>query len=129
MDINSVTERIKIAQSQIEEAKKELKVIFKTGVKELLASYPEVDRIDININNYEFNDGSPEYWSLYYEDLIVVFKNGDEFDEFNGFGEKKAVYGPIRQKIVEFFAQFDVDSFYEDVFGDDGDSSVSFRSN
>ena len=113
MEIKEIKAKIDEHNAQIAKIQEEARALFNENIKSLLRK-SGVKSLNISVNNYAFNDGDPQYFSFYYHDMTVVFNNGDEFD---GYGEKKDVYGEVRDEIVDFFEYFDNDDFYEEVFG------------
>ncbi len=119
MEISEIKIKISELNAQIQVIQDEAKTLFKQEVKKLMQEQG-IASIEIRINNYAFNDGEPEYWSLYYDSMTLTFCNGDEFD---GYGEKKDQYKSIHNKMYDFFKEFDNDDFYEQMFGPECDDS------
>lgn len=122
-DVNTIKSEITVLQNQIEELKKRLKGDFNKDLQDLLDKHKEsIDSIRIGINNHEFNDGEPTYFSLYYDDLTVVYSDefGDECEQTSydeGGGNPKIEL--IRQEFVKLFSEYDVEGFYDSMFGDE----------
>ncbi len=117
---------IKELQNQISEKTKALEKIFKDGLTVLLSEYKsQIDSITIHINNHEFNDGDPTYFSLNYDDLTLNYQdelgNEYEYEPYNNDANNKAL-GLIHKTLVDFFKAFDTKDFYEGLFGDRYDS-------
>lgn len=113
---------IETIKNKIEKNKNDLQIIFIEKLTELLKKcsiqFPEFKNIKIHINNHEFNDGDPTYFSLYYTDLIIIMEdtlgNETEFEKYNI--EDKKELQILRKEFVDFFQQFDFDNFYEILF-------------
>lgn len=118
MDITEITNQITSLQKEIADRKKQVGPLFQKGLKELFKKHPTVSDITISINNHEFNDGDATYFSFYYDDLSVEYKAGREYDAEATDKADSA----IQKEFVKFFKQFDVDSFYEDLYSDEHES-------
>lgn len=127
MSKETTINEIKELQRQIEEKKKSLRPLFESGLQEIFAKYPDVTKIEVRVNNHEFNDGEETFFRLYYDDLDVHFSNGSSIGGWDGeSGDDVPSNGEaIADEFSDFFGQFDVDDFFEEVFGDE-DSSIEF---
>lgn len=122
MNIQEIKENIKQLNNEIQKKKEGLKDVFKDGLAVLLkkhsAANKEFKEIRVGINNHEFNDGDPTYFGFNYEYLTLIFEdalgNETEIDEYSS--TKK--HEEIIKEFVDFFASFDIDNFYEGIFGD-----------
>jgi hypothetical protein len=98
--MNKVINKVKQLQKDVDNAMKTLKESFNEELLKFMIEN-KIDSFSLGINNHEFNDGDRTYFSLYYEDLEI----DDLTNEQN-------------EKITNFFSLFDVDGFYENMFGD-----------
>jgi hypothetical protein len=116
-------------QNQIKTQQEELRILFKSGLEELFKLDKNIKSLECRINNHEFNDGDATYFSLYYEDLTMTYiidELGNEI-EVDGYNNVKKEVSAIRENIVGFFKQCDIDNFYEDLFGEKAYESISFN--
>lgn len=111
MNSDTISQSIQALLSQVEEKKKELRTFFQKELFNLMKEKGVV-KIVMGVNNYEFNDGSPEYFSLYYEDLEITLENGESCD----WHDKNEKLSLIRGEFVSFFHKFE--SIHEDLFKD-----------
>lgn len=111
---------LKTLQQEIADKKKALRPLFEDGLRELFASQqPAVKSVEVRINNHEFNDGDATYFGFYYDDLGISFSDGVAIDDYNGDeGEATDRHEAVREEFVKFFGEFDVDGFYETLYGD-----------
>lgn len=98
--MNDTINKIKELQQSIKDTMKSLEASFKEGLLKFMIEN-DIESFDIRVNNHEFNDGDLTYFSLYYEYL-----------EIEDLSEE------VCSKITNFFSLFDVDGFYESIFGD-----------
>jgi hypothetical protein len=127
----NILDKIKEAQKIIKDSKKNLEVLFNEQLTELLKRYAvgqdTLKSIDIYLNNHEFNDGEATYFGFNHEDLTAVFEDelGNE-TEIDGYGNEKPELVRIREQFKALFSNFDVDGFYEDIFGQEF-GTIRFR--
>ena len=117
-NIDEILKSVEAAQKTIKDNKKNLEEIYKIQIQNILKPYENICAIRIRLNNHEFNDGEATYFSLYYDDVILEFNDGSEYKGYPKVEENEK----IRQEIRKFFAQFDIEHFYEDMYGDDYES-------
>jgi hypothetical protein len=103
-------------RTELKELKVKLKQKYEAGLKELFRLHPDVVSIRISINNHEFNDGDATYFSLHYDDLTLVLKNGEEVESYP---KTKQV-----EKFIDLFKSFDIENFYEDIYGEEYESVI-----
>ncbi len=120
MKTNEITKEIKDLQEQIKNKITDLQSLFKDGLKDLLAANPDIDNISCYINNHEFNDGDSTYFSFSYEEPVLTLKDGTEYDNYDDIPNKE--HDKVRKEFVTFCKQFDVDGFYESLFGEQYES-------
>lgn len=116
MSKETTIQQLKALQRQIEEQKKNLKPLLEAGLAELFEKHPTVKTLEVGVNNHEFNDGEPTYFSLRYNDMTVHFYDGIELSSYDA--RELPQHEAARDEFVKFFDEFDVDGFYEEVFGD-----------
>ncbi len=96
---------------------KEAEALFKSELPPLLDG---LKRVEIYVNNHEFNDGDATYFGFNYEELTVVTEDelGNEY-EYNGYPKKENTEIDKKRKVLmEFFDGFNFEGFYEKIFGD-----------
>lgn len=118
MSKETAIQALKDLQKEILEKKKSLRPLFEDGLQELFAKHPLVKSLEVSVNNHEFNDGEPTYFSLYHEDMTVRFSDDLELSSYDEEGKATKQQVAAREEFVEFFGEFDVDGFYEHLYGD-----------
>lgn len=119
MSKNAAIQALKSLQQEIVEKKKSLRPLFEDGLLALFQKHPVVKSLEVSVNNHEFNDGDATYFGFNYEDMTVNFYDGvviSPYDEDVGSPSKE--HGVTRDEFVNFFGEFDVDGFYETLYGD-----------
>lgn len=119
MSKNIAIQALKDLQKEILEKKKSLRPLFEDGLLALFQKHPVVKSLEVSINNHEFNDGDATYFGFHYEDMTVNFSDGvviSPHDENVGSPSKE--HEAARDEFVKFFEEFDVDGFYETLYGD-----------
>lgn len=127
MSKETAIQALKNLQQEIVEKKKSLRPLFEDGLQELFAKYPFVKSLRIGLNNHEFNDGDATHFSLYYEDMDVHFTDDVILGGYENEGEPTDAHKAAHKKFVKFFGEFDVDGFYETLYGD-AYESIYFKS-
>ena len=124
-DINTIRQELSQLNLQIQNLRERTKVNFKSDLKDLLEEYKgKFDRLDISLNNHEFNDGDATYFGLHYEDMTLVYSDelGNEIEQ-SSYGDKdNPDMESIRMKFVELFKAYDIADLYESLYGDDYES-------
>jgi hypothetical protein len=126
-DTNTIKSEIASLQNKIEALKADMKVTFKTDLKELIKKHKDkIDRIVVGINNHEFNDGDQTYFGLHYEDMTLVYSDelGNEYEQSSYADVDKPEMETIREEFIKLFSVYDVDGFYETLYGDDYEEVV-----
>lgn len=120
MSKETAIQALKDLQNEIIERKKSLRPLFEGGLQELFTKHPTVKNLSVRINNHAFNDGDPTHFSLYYKDgLSVNFSDGVVISAYDGDeGDVTEQHEAIRKEFIKFFGEFDVDGFYETLYGD-----------
>jgi hypothetical protein len=121
-DTNTIKSEIAGLQNKIEDLKNGMKVTFKLDLQDLIEKYKDkIDRIVVGINNHEFNDGDQTYFGLHYEDMTLVYSDAGGVErEQTSYGDyDNAEMETIREEFIKLFAAYDVDGFYETMYGDD----------
>lgn len=117
MKTEIITE-LEVFHTKLEELAKKAQGEFYENLKQLFVDHPELNEIEMRINNHEFNDGDPTKFSLYYEDLSVTDKDGNEYErESYGESSEKSQNQPLIKAVYELFATYDVGDLYEHAFG------------
>jgi len=119
--LTEIKQQVADLHKQIEALKETLQLSFKEDLKELLQKHKgKFDEISMGINNHEFNDGDSTYFSLYYDDLTLIYTNADgESVECGGYGEESdnKEMESIREEFFELFSSYDVDNLHEEIYG------------
>lgn len=118
MSKETAIQALKQLQQEIAEKKKSLRPMFETGLAELFQKHPLVKRLEISVNNHEFNDGEATYFGLYHDDMTVYFSDGIKLGSYNEEEGATKQHVAVRDEFVKFFGEFDVDGFYETIYGD-----------
>lgn len=116
MSKETAIQALKDLQKEIVKKKKSLRPLFETGLAELFMKHPLVKSLEVSVNNHEFNDGEPTYFGLHYENLTVHFSDGVELSSYDD--RELPQHEAARDEFVKFFGEFDVDGFYETLYGD-----------
>lgn len=124
-DINTIKTELAQLNLQIQNLTERTKVNFKSDLKDLLEEYKgKFDRLDIGLNNHEFNDGDATSFGLHYEDMTLVYSDelGNESEQ-SSYGDKdNPDMEAIRMKFVELFKAYDLGDLYESLYGDEYES-------
>ena len=121
-DTNTIKLEIEKHQAQIEALKKGMKATFKLDLQDLIKKHKDkIDRIVVGINNHEFNDGDATYFGLHYEDMTLVYSDseGEEREQTSYGDSDNPEMETIRKEFIKLFSAYDVDGFYETLYGDD----------
>lgn len=121
-NIETIKLEIDNLNKQIVDLKSKIKDSFRADLKDLvLENKDKFDRIEITVNNHEFNDGDATRFSLYYDDMTLVYsdENGDEIEQRPYGDTNSPEIETIRLKFVELFGAYDVDDIYESIYGDE----------
>lgn len=119
MSKETVIQALKSLQNEIIEKKKALRPLFEGGLLALFQKHPIVKSLEVNVNNHEFNDGEATYFGFHYGDMTVNFSDGvviSPYDEDVGSPSKE--HEAARDEFVKVFSEFNVDDFYETIYGD-----------
>lgn len=119
-NINTIKSEINQLRLQIQNLRKKAEVDFKLDLNDLLDKHAgKFDRLDIGINNHEFNDGDATYFSVHYEDMSLVYSDelGNESEQSSYGDTDNAEMEAIREEFVELFKVYDIDDLYENLYG------------
>lgn len=125
--INKIKNTVEELQKSIRDQYQLLRQEFESGIAEILKNLKDskIKSISMYLNNHDFNDGEATYFSLYYDDLRLLTNRGREYD---GYPKNKEL-DKVRDNCIEFFKQFDVDNFYEKIYGEFGSGTLTFSLN
>jgi hypothetical protein len=122
--MSKLKNKIKTIENQlneVENAKKEIQTQFFECIKEIFIKYPELDLLEFSVNNHEFNDESPTFFCIYYEDAQTLDKTGE-------FIENEGLHEDIQ---MLFYAVDQIDSFmFEYMYQesvDDSENAISYK--
>jgi sulfur carrier protein ThiS len=122
MNNNKITE-LKNLLKQVETSKQEAIVEFNQRVKQLFVDHPSLSRIQIRVNNHEFNDGDRTYFEVDYTDsLVIMDSDGNEY-----FYDDKDV-NPIVNAVWQLFSEYNADNMHELMYGDEYETLAITRS-
>lgn len=123
-NIDTIKKEIADLNLRIKSLRTDLQKTYKTDLKELCKKYNgKIDSIRVGINNYEFNDGDTPYFSFYYEDMTLVYSDelGNEYEQSSYGAVDNREIENIREEFIELFKAYDVDSFFEELYGEEGE--------
>jgi hypothetical protein len=89
---------------------------FNSTLKQVFVDNPTLEKIDIYINNHEFNDGNATSFHIGWEDMTITV-DGDEMQREWDSKTKKYVSNPILENLIDLFGQ--VEDIHEDIYGDE----------
>jgi hypothetical protein len=89
---------------------------FNSTLKQVFVDNPTLEKIDIYINNHEFNDGNATSFHIGWEDMTITV-DGDEMQREWDSKTKKYVSNPILENLIDLFGQ--VQDIHEDIYGDE----------
>lgn len=116
MNKTEIKSKVKELESQIASLNKDLSDLFESELISLMKTR-DVIRVEMSINNHEFNDGDATSFDLYYHDLSISFKDGRERESY---GDENKDLEPLRKELVNFFSEFQ--SIFESKFGGESES-------
>jgi len=102
------TQRYKIINQLVKE--------FNSTLKQVFVDNPTLEKIDMCINNHEFNDGNATSFYIGWEDMTITV-DGDEMQREWDSKTKKYVSNPILENLIDLFGQ--VQDIHEDIYGDE----------
>jgi hypothetical protein len=89
---------------------------FNSTLKQVFVDNPTLEKIDMCINNHEFNDGNATSFYIGWEDMTITV-DGDEMQREWDSKTKKYVSNPILENLIDLFGQ--VQDIHEDIYGDE----------
>lgn len=116
-DTTTIKAEIANHQNQIEA----LKTTFKLDLHDLIEKHKDkISGIRVGVNNHEFNDGDQTYFGLHYEDMTLVYSDSEGVErEQTSYGDSdNPEMETIREEFISLFTAYDVDGFYESLYGD-----------
>lgn len=102
-------------ENQRQEIINQLKNEFNVALKQVFVDNPKLDKIDMYVNNHEFNDGDATSFYLGWEDMNITV-DGEEVEREWDSNTKKCIDNPLLDNIIELFGQ--VQEIHEDLYGD-----------
>lgn len=102
-------------ENQRQEIINQLKNEFNVALKQVFVDNPKLDKIDMYVNNHEFNDGDATSFYLGWEDMNITV-DGEEVERKWDSNTKKYIDNPLLDNIIELFGQ--VQEIHEDLYGD-----------
>lgn len=117
--------------SLTQKLKLETIVEFKNNLKLLFENNPSLKEFTMHVNNHEFNDGEPTYYSIYYDDVEVVdiSRNKYERNSFVTTDPNRNREIPIVKAVYELFNKYDVLDIYETMFSGEYDRDLTISRN
>ena len=108
--------KIEDLNEQLNKVKTQLVTEFKSELKKIFVENPTLERVEMYVNNHEFNDGDATSFYIGYEDLKIVV-NGEEVErEYEReTGDYKP--NPIMESLVYLFGE--CQCIHEDLYGDE----------
>jgi hypothetical protein len=130
MNKQDIIIKAKQLKEQIETNEKELQGLFLNDLKEFLQKYPDIKEIQVYINNHEFNDGEPTYFSVNWDSALFITKDGEiRIDEIK-YGDDNKEYKPIVAEFYKIFEDFEPLLNFESFWGECYESiSISLDKN
>lgn len=113
--INDSINSIKEKTMRIKTLKTEIKETFNAALKQVFIDYPGLSKIEMRVNNHEFNDGDPTYFSLYIDGMEVTVNKNVFKSEFDTKLKKYIRPEPL-DSLYNLFAQ--TQDYHEDMFSD-----------
>lgn len=87
---------------------------FNEALKQVFVDNPTLEKIDMYINNHEFNDGDATTFYIGWEDMTITV-DGEEIER-ESHETKDCVSNPILENLTELFGQ--VQDIHENIYGD-----------
>lgn len=88
---------------------------FNEALKQVFVDNPTLEKIDMSVNNHEFNDGDATSFYIGWEDMTITV-DGVEVQREWKTTSKKYVSNPILENLTELFGQ--VQDIHENIYGD-----------
>ena len=89
---------------------------FNDALKQVFVDNPTLEKINMYVNNHEFNDGDATSFYIGWEDMTITV-DGVEVQREWKTTSKKYVSNPILENLTELFGQ--VQDIHENIYGDE----------
>jgi len=98
-------------ENQRSEVIDQLSKEFHEALKQVFVDNPKLEKINMYVNNHEFNDGDATSFYLGWEDLTVTIDGEEISRDWN-----KGSNNPVVNNLAELFEQ--VQGIHENIYGD-----------
>ena len=88
---------------------------FNDALKQVFVDNPTLEKINMYVNNHEFNDGDATSFYIGWEDMTITV-DGVEMQREWDRTTKNYVPNPTLENVIELFGQ--VQDIHEDIYGD-----------
>ena len=88
---------------------------FNDALKQVFVDNPTLEKINMSVNNHEFNDGDATSFYIGWEDMTIIV-DGVEMQREWDRTTKDYVSNPILENLIELFGQ--VQDIHENIYGD-----------
>lgn len=88
---------------------------FNDALKQVFIDNPTLEKINMYVNNHEFNDGDATSFYIGWEDMTITV-DGVEMQREWDRTTKNYVSNPILENLIELFGQ--VQDIHENIYGD-----------
>jgi flagellar capping protein FliD len=88
---------------------------FNDALKQVFVDNPTLEKINMSVNNHEFNDGDATSFYIGWEDMTITVDGVEVQREWNS-KTKEYVSNPILENLIELFGQ--VQDIHENIYGD-----------
>jgi hypothetical protein len=88
---------------------------FNDALKQVFVDNPKLEKINMSVNNHEFNDGDATSFYIGWEDMTITV-DGVEMQREWDRTTKDYVSNPILENLIELFGQ--VQDIHENIYGD-----------
>ena len=88
---------------------------FNDALKQVFVDNPTLEKINMYVNNHEFNDGDATSFYIGWEDMTITVDGVEVQREWNR-NTKEYVSNPILENLIELFGQ--VQDIHENIYGD-----------
>ena len=89
---------------------------FNDALKQVFVDNPTLEKINMSVNNHEFNDGDATSFYIGWEDMTITVDGVEVQREWNS-KTKEYVSNPILENLTELFGQ--VQDIHENIYGDE----------
>ena len=88
---------------------------FNDALKQVFVDNPTLEKINMSVNNHEFNDGDATSFYIGWEDMTITV-DGVEMQREWDRTTKNYVPNPTLENVIELFGQ--VQDIHENIYGD-----------